>query len=123
MRLSTNVVMYIMILNAMTAGADAAGVWQDWGVEVDVGISEKIEETKSAFDTITSGGLGAQTLIGIYLTVVNIAQLFFQLVTAFPAVVKNILPAGIGFIADIFTGVAYVIFGVDTVAAYSGREF
>lgn len=120
MRISTNIVLWMVLSSAFIGGFEAAGVWEDWGVQVDAGISDQIEETRDAFRTVTTGSLGADTLIGVFLTVLETLRLGFALVTALPTFLGNIgVP---GFVTTILDATIFIVIGRDVLSAYAGRQ-
>lgn len=121
MKWTSNLAIYLLLMSAFVGFADTTGVWDDWGVEVDVGVDEQIDETEAAFRDVTTGALGASTLIGVFLTVLNAVQTGWAIVTAGPNMLRNIW-SGLGPIATMFEVVVFVKFGMDVLQAYSGRD-
>lgn len=120
MRISTNIVLFMVLSSAFIGAFEAGGVWEDWGVDVDAGISDQIDETQDAFKRITTGSLGADTLIGVFLTVLNTLKLGYALVTALPTFMGNVGVPTI--VTDILDAVVFIIIGRDILSAYAGRR-
>lgn len=120
MRFSTHVVLFILVANALVGAAGAIDMWSDWGIEVDTGVSpEQINNTKTAFNEITVGGLGGQTLINLFVFGAKALQTGWQLVTALPGFLENIgVP---GFIAAIPNAALVVLVGRDVLQVLLGR--
>lgn len=121
MKWTSNLAIYLLLVNGMIGFAATTGVWADWGVEVAPGVSDQVEATEDAFKDVTTGALGASTLIGVFLTVLNAVQAGWAIVTAAPELLKNIWPA-LGPIATMIQSVIFVKVGMDVLAAYSGRD-
>lgn len=120
MRISTIVVLYIILMSVFTGMFDTAGVWDDWGVEIDTGVDEQVNETQKTFKQVQTGGLGAQTLIGMFLTVYNTLKTAYTLVTAAPTVLQSVgVPT---FLTLPIKAVMFIIVGRDILGAWTGRE-
>jgi|APHM01.1.fsa_nt_gi hypothetical protein len=56
MRTSTNIMIFIIVLNLVPGVMGAAGVWTDWGIEVETGVGEEIGDVQKAFEETQEGG-------------------------------------------------------------------
>lgn len=112
MRFSTHVVLFILVANALIGAASTAGMWNDWGIKVSSGVSQsQIDNTTSAFKKVTSGNLGASTLISSYVFATEAMNSGWQIVTALPSFLENIgVP---GFIAAIPNVLVVILVGRD----------
>lgn len=120
MRLSTSLMLFLILVSGTAGFADAAGIWQDWGVKVDLGVQEEVQQAQESFSSVSSGSLGAGTLISLYLTVLNTLEAAFEIITALPDMLKLIgVPT---FIADLLNLIVPILVGRGILAAYTGRE-
>lgn len=112
MRFSTHVVLFIVTSNAIIGAAGAAGMWDSWGIRVTTGVSEdQIQNTTDAFGNITSGNLGASTLISSYVFATRSMGTAWEMVTALPSFLSNIgVP---DFIAAIPNVIVVILVGRD----------
>lgn len=120
MKFSTHVMLFIIASNAIIGAAGAAGMWDAWGIEVTAGVSDsQLENVEGAFEKVTTGNLGASTLINIFLFTAESLQTGWQIVTALPSFLKNIgVP---GFIAAIPNLLVVVLVGRDIFQVLTGR--
>lgn len=121
MKFSTHVVLFIITANAMIGAASTAGMWDDWGIEVTAGVSQsQIDNTTEAFEEITVGGLGASTLVNMFVFGAKALESGWSLVTALPSFLENIgVP---GFIAAIPNAVVVILVGRDVLQILLGRK-
>lgn len=121
MRFSTHVVLFIVIANALIGAAGTAGMWTDWGIEVNAGVSQaQIDNTTAAFNEIPVGGLGGSTLINLFVFGAEALETGWALVTALPTFLENIgVP---GFLAAIPNAAVLILVGRDALQILLGRD-
>lgn len=119
MRFSTHVVLFMVIASSLIGAADTAGMWDDWGIEVDTGVGDQVDTTVEQFEEIKVGGLGGQTLINMFVFGAELLNTAFELVTALPDFLDNIgVPT---FIAQIPNLVLVILVGRDLLGVLMGR--
>lgn len=119
MKLTTSVMFFLVLMSATTGFADAAGIWEDWGVEVDLGVQDEVDNTQDAFSNIDPTNLGASTLISIFLVALNTVKTGFAIVTSLPEMLQIIgVPS---FIADMFNIIIPILVGKAALEVYTGR--
>jgi len=120
MRLSTNIMIAIVILNLVPSVLAGAGVWQDWGVQVDTGVNQAVENAQDKFEqTGQAGGFGGQTLIGAVLFAQSVLNVGFSVLTALPTLLSNL---GVPYLGLFVNALVPIIIGRDLVSITSGRE-
>lgn len=119
MRFSTHIVLFIVISSGLISAADTAGMWDDWGIEPETGVSEQIDRTVDSFEQITVGGIGGQTLINMFVFGAQLLQSGFKIVTALPTFLESVgVPQ---FIAQIPTAALIILVGRDVLSVLIGR--
>lgn len=120
MRLSTNIMLFIVILNLVPGVMGAAGVWDDWGIEVSTGVGEDVEEVQSTFQQTTEGGaFGGETLIGAILLVIDVLEVGYSLLFALPTMMSNL---GVPFLGIFINALVPIIVGIDLLGIIGGRD-
>lgn len=122
LRISTNIMLFIIFLNATVGAAGAAGIWTDMGVQVESGVNDQVQQFEAAASEVTAGGFGVSTLAAMYLAAASFFGLGFSLVTAAPNVIGAIIGAGpvAVFIGDLFSVIAVVIVARDIYSILTG---
>lgn len=122
MKISTNIALFIILMNAGVAAGATAGVWEDLGVSPETGISQQVDNVREGFRDVSTGGFGLDTLIGIYQMIAGTMLLLWNLATAAPSVVSNVLGGGVvgEIVGVMFNGVAVILVARDLYAVYSG---
>lgn len=120
MKFSTKAVLVIVTANAMIGAAGTAGMWDAWGIEVTAGVSQQqLDKTSGAFDNVTSGNLGASTLLSSFVFTARSMATAWGLVTALPTFLENMgVPA---FIATIPNVLVVILVGRDVLQVMVGR--
>lgn len=121
MRFSTHIVLFIVTANALIGAASAAGMWDAWGIEMNTGVTDaQIQTTQNAFQNVTSGNMGASTLISTYTFATEMGKTGLSLVTALPSFLENLgVP---GAIAAIPNALVFILLGRDLWQIFTGRD-
>lgn len=120
MRLSTNIMLFVIILNLVPGAMGAAGVWDDWGVQVNTGVGEDVNEVQSTFqETAEGGAFGGETLIGAILLVIDVLEVGYSLLFALPTMMSNL---GVPFLGLFINALVPVIIGIDLLGIIGGRD-
>lgn len=117
--ISMNIVLLIVLMNVFVGVADAAGMWEDWGVEIQTGVEDEVQDVRDRFNkTGQAGGFGGETLIGMFLFVKD----FFEFVFALGFVLPNLLGnLGIPLLGELVNAVVPIIIGRGVIKAFTGR--
>jgi len=119
MRLSTNIMLFIIVLNLVPGVMGAAGVWNDWGVQVETGVEDDVQRVQDRFEETQGGAFGGETLIGAILLVKDVLQTGYSLLWALPTLMSNL---GVPFIGVFINGLVPVLIGIDLLSVISGRD-
>lgn len=107
MKISIQIVLFLIFLNAGAVMLDEAGVNDALGIEPAVGGSERLENVQEDTQKFSTGtGLG-ETLFGMYTTLGRTVETVVELVTAGPTMLKN---AGVPafFVDYVFAGLLII---------------
>lgn len=114
-----NLVLLIVLMNAVPGFFDAAGIWEDWGVEIQTGVDDEVQDVKDRFEkTGQAGGFGGETLIGMFLFVKDIAEFVFALAFVLPKVLGHI---GIPLVGELVNAIVPIIVGRGVIKIFTGR--
>lgn len=120
MRISTKLVIFLLLLDGAAFGMVASGVAADWGVHPQPGGDEQIEKTNQSASQLEAGGGLASTLFTMYTTLADTLNTIYKLAFLGPDMLNNL---GVPwFITDMFKGVITVIVGLDIYYALTGRD-
>lgn len=120
---STNIMLFILLMSLTVSFGDVVGFWDGMGVRMNVGVQSSINDAKDAFQDITAGGLGLESVIGLALFVFNALSAAYNLVTAAPNVIGHVIGGAIGKFIEINMEALFVILaGRDLLAASSRRD-
>lgn len=121
MRKSTQIVMFLVMMNATAGFLTASGVAADLGISPQPGASVQVGEINDAAQQPNPGGGAGGTLFGLFVSVATIAKDIFVLATVGgPLMLSNLgIP---GFIVGFIFAPIYLIVGADLLYIYSGRS-
>ena len=119
-RPSTNIVIFLFLLNASATLLTASGVAGDLGIQPDPGADERIQATEQKMKELeASGGFGA-TLFLMYISITRVIEGVFGLLFAGPTMLANLgVPSWL--LAFVFAP-QYLIVGMDVVYLLTGRN-
>lgn len=120
MRISTKLVIFLMLMNAAAGMMVASGVAEDLNIQPNPGGDTRVNETKQNASQVKAGGGLGSTLFTMYSTVADTLDSIYTLAFYGPEMLENLgVP---GFLTDMFNGVLTVIVGADIVYALTGRD-
>jgi len=120
-RVTTNILVILVLVNSAVGIADASGLTEDTGVELDTGVSESLDAAVDQARTGFSPDSGAgETLFTLFIGAYFFAQAMFQTVFSAPTLLMNLgFPAW--FVVPI-TAPIYIIAMMDLVYIAAGRD-
>jgi hypothetical protein len=123
MRKSTNIVMFLVLMNATALFLTASGVGADLGIAPQTGGGQGVESVNSALnpDNVNPGGGAGGTLFGLFTSAATI----FKDVAVMATVGGPLMLANLGVPAFVVTFVfapMYLIVGADALYLYTGRD-
>jgi hypothetical protein len=117
-RITINIAVALILLNAGAGFLIASGVAEDWGVQPDPGGDERITDIEQESQDLETAG-GTETLIGLYNAVAGSFSTLISIVFAAPTMLTNIgVP---GFITAFLFAPLYLLVAADTIYVLSGR--
>ena len=123
MRISTQIVVYLILMNATAGVLAASGVAADLGIGAQPGGGEQVGfvNDKASPDNINPGGGAGGTLFGLFTSVgATLKQVFVMATVGGPMMLSN-LGVPVWLVTFIFAPV-YLIAGADLLYVYSGRD-
>lgn len=120
MRVSTQLLLYFILMNAAANLLVASGVAADWGVEPDVGGDDAlIQAQEEAEEARASRGVGS-TLFTVFTLAADAVNALYAVVFAGPIMLQN---AGVpSLITDFVAAPLQIIVVADVLYALSGRD-
>jgi hypothetical protein len=120
-RVSTNILVILILINSAVGIADASGLSEDVGVELDTGVSESLDNAIStAQDGFAPDSGAGETLFTLFVGAFFFAQAMFQTVFSAPTLFLN-LGFPVWFVVPV-TAPLYVIAMLDLVYIATGRD-
>lgn len=120
MRLSTKVVVFNLWLSAAANVIVESGIANAFGAEVQPGASAKLQEAKASASNIGAGGIGGETLAGMFITAGQTVEAIIQAMFAAPIMFTNLgVPSLL--VGFVFAPMV-VIAGLDILYVVTGRD-
>ena len=121
MRISTNIVLFLVLMNATSGFLVATGVANDLGIAPLAGGSEQVESVNGAAKDVSPGGGAGGTLFGLFVSAAGtIKDILVMATVGGPLILANAgLPAAL---VGLLFAPMYVIVGADLLYAYTGRD-
>lgn len=121
MRISTNIVLFLIIMNATSGFLVATGVANDLGIAPLTGGGEQVESVNDAAEDPNPGGGGGGTLFGLFVSAAEVVKNVFVMATVGGPLM--LLNAGMppALVTFLFAPM-YAIVGADTIYVYTGRD-
>lgn len=120
MRISTQILLFFIMMNAAANLLVVSGVASDWGIAPDVGGDDAlIEAEQTAEEVQASRGTGS-TLFTVFSLAADFVRSVYAVVFAGPVMLEN---AGVpGWLTTFVAAPLQVIVSVDVLYALSGRD-
>lgn len=120
MRVSTQLLIFFILMNAGANFLNASGVAADWGIDPDLGGQTELENAdRTASEVRASRGIGS-TLFTVFALAADFARQVYGVLFAGPVMLSN---AGVpSWITDFIAAPLQVIAAVDVLYALSGRD-
>lgn len=120
-RISTNVLIFLILMNASVGIMDASGLSEDIGVDMNTGVSDALDKSvgkaQSGFDPGT--GIG-ETLFGLFISAFYFVHAIFNTALAAPTLFINLgFPSW--FVVPLFVPL-YVIVALEALYVATGRD-
>jgi hypothetical protein len=117
---STNIVIFLLLLNASAGLLTASGVAADWGIQPDPGGDQQASAVNSEAQGLSPGKGGTETLFGLFITAANTFKGIFGFIFAGPLMLINLgLPSWL--VTFVFAP-QYVLVAVDLLYLFTGRD-
>lgn len=118
---STNILIFLVALNASAVVVGAAGVSDSIGYSPGIGGDDQIEQANSSLDTVnTEKASGLDTFVGAVISAASTLIDVFGVVIAGPAMMINLgVPR---FIVVPLAAPLYLLVGIDILQILSGRD-
>mgnify|MGYP000311812585 CR=1 FL=1 len=84
MRITTSVVMFYVWLTAGASLLEITGISESMGLSTEFSVGSQIQQSVDALGSISGGGLGVESLIGVFTLVTSSIQVFASALTAGP---------------------------------------
>jgi hypothetical protein len=118
---STNILIFLVALNASAVVLGAAGVSQSVGYDPNIGGDAQIESAnESVGDVNTNKGSGFDTFVGAVISAASTLTDVFGIVIAGPTMLINL--GAPGFIVYPLATPLYLLVGIDILQIISGRD-
>lgn len=120
MRITTSVVMFYLWLSGAANLIQATGISNAMGLATNYAAGEKLEQAVAALSSVTGGGVGIESLIGIFLLLARAVEAFAAGLTAGPRLMANM---GIPLPLVVFIHIPVALLAARLgIYALSGRE-
>ena len=117
-RISINIAVFLILLNASSGFIMASGIAGDWGVQPSIGGDNAVENVEEKTSELNPRA-GGETLLGLYSAVTRTFKSLVGIVFAGPMMFNNLgVPE---FITTFVFAPMYLIVGADTIYVLSGR--
>lgn len=86
MRITTSIIMFWIWFTSAAALLESVGVTAAMGVPTSVSAGDKLSEATAALKTISSGGVSAESVVGLYTMGTSVIETFLVGLTAGPRI-------------------------------------
>lgn len=120
-RISTSILVILILLNGSVGIMEASGLTEDIGVELDTGVGDSMDKAiNHATNGFNPGDGAGSTLFGLFVSAFYFLNTLFNAIFSAPAMFMNLgFPSW--FVVPIFAPM-YVIATLDLIYAATGRD-